>query len=1002
MNKFLFATLFAAIFFVFIPAVSFSQASATGTVSNVHCHGDSTGSIAYQINGGPGPIHYLWNTGDSGVSAGGCTYTVHITNSGLALTGFQVKIPLTHAAGMNANFSNVQFTDTLSNILPFWLQDFPTATTAIFWVRVPSLPTGVTNIYLTFCNSAAVAGDPTGTFEFFDNFDNNTFPLWTQTCITPMAGSSCSANADNVTFFSSGYSAHLHGNSTCFTSPYSGAGSTISRTVAPLVNDSLVLDYEDKVATALWGFCSGGTGTTNTALNNNVSIGNGQSNSQGGSCNTNTSGWAAETSLPFVVTTGTTSITLKEHGGDCDHSDGWFDDVRIRKYSSNPPTIVIDTTPRLFLNHLAAGTYIINLTASNGNVYLDTFVVTQPTAVAPVLDSINVICYGASTGIAWVTSPIGGTPAYTFQWSNTQTTDTIINLAAGRYRVTVTDGFGCRSVDSVTITQPITAVSAKTDSINISCFGQSNGKAWVTAAGGTPGYTYLWSAASQTTDTISALSVGNFTVVVTDASHCTATASVNITQPTSALALVTDSVNVSCFGQSTGQASVSASGGTAGYTYSWTNSATSDTIKNIPSALYTVTVRDTQGCTAIAHINITQPSTALSATISHTDITCFGLSNGTAHGTASGGTPGYTYLWSNTATTDTIKNLSAATYTLTVKDTLGCTATAPVTIAQPTTLSVSIAHTDVTCKGLSNGTTQATATGGTSGYTYLWDNGQTTSNLTGLAASADTVIATDANGCTASAITNIAPSSDTLTIDTTATAAICGLSNGTVGVTPSGGSGTYQYQWSNSSATTATLTGLSGGTYDVLVTDNNGCTGTKSVSIPQLPAISASVTTQNDSCALQKGNADITVTNGHGTYSYIWVPTGTDPLRLDSGNYSVTITDSLGCTTAQSFVIENVSNGCSSIILFPTGFTPNGDGKNETFHAVYTPDLDHFQMRIYDRWGQLIFETSDHTQGWDGTYRNIAQPIGVYVWFAEYNFNNKPKQGKTGNITLLR
>jgi gliding motility-associated-like protein len=378
------------------------------------------------------------------------------------------------------------------------------------------------------------------------------------------------------------------------------------------------------------------------------------------------------------------------------------------------------------------------------------------------------------------------------------------------------------------------------------------------------------------------------------------------------------------------------------------------------------------------------------------------LTNGTATAIASGGTPGYTYLWNTTATTDTISGLGANTFFVTVKDTLGCIATGSVVIAQPASaVSVSIAHTDVTCRGLSNGTAQATAAGGTSGYTYLWNNGQTSSSLTNLSAGPDTVTVTDANGCKASATVVIAPSNDTLTIDTAATAATCGLANGTVKVIPTGGSGTYQYLWSNN-ATSATVSGLSGGTYDVVVTDNTGCSGTKSVSIAQLPAISATVTTRNDSCAQQIGSAAISIDNGHAPYSYTWIPAGTDPTKLDSGSYSVTITDSLGCVTAASFIIENINNGCNSIILFPTGFTPNGDGKNETFHAVYTPDLNRFQMRIYDRWGQLVFETDDYTDGWDGTFKNVAQPIGVYIWFAEYSFGNKPTQAKTGNITLLR
>ena len=762
-----FCILFIGVLYLMSPASSNAQTiTASGTVTNVHCHGDSTGSIAYQITGGIGGVHYIWNTGDSGTSVSGCTYTVHITNTGPVLTSYQVKIPVTLANGMNANFSNLQFTDTLGNVLPFWLQDFPTATTATFWVRVPSLPIGVTNIYLTFCGTAAVAGNPQGTFEFFDNFDNNTLPLWTQACVSTMAGTTCAITADNTTYFSSGYSAHLHAGSTCFISPYSGAGAKISRTINPIVNDSLVLDYEDKAAATLYGFCSGGTSNNNSAQDNTTAIGNGQGAGQSGTCNTNTTAWGPETSLPFVVSTGTTTITLEEHGGDCDNSDGWFDDVRIRKYTAHPPTVVIDTTPELFLTHLAAGSYVITMT-NGGNTFTDTFIVTQPTAVAPVLDSLNINCNGSPSGTAWVTAPIGGTAGYTFHWSGTtQTTDTVSNLAAGLYQVTVTDHYGCTGTGAVSVIQPATPISTVVDSVNVGCFGQSTGQAWITASGGTPGYTYVWSASAQTTDTISNLAAGIYAVTVTDASHCAVTASVDITQPASGLSLMTDSVNVLCSGASTGQASVTASGGTPGYTYLWSNNANSDTIKSIIANTYSVIVHDTNGCSATATVNVTQPASAVSVNITNTLITCAGFSDATAQAVVRGGTPAYTYVWSG---------------------------------------------------------------------------GQTTDSITGLSHGQDVVTVTDANGCTVAATVVVPLSADSIVIDSAATAAICGESNGSVSAIPTGGSGSYQYIWSTT-ATTATVDTLSGGSYDVTVTDNAGCSAMRSISISQSPAVAVTVT----------------------------------------------------------------------------------------------------------------------------------------------------------------
>jgi gliding motility-associated-like protein len=264
------------------------------------------------------------------------------------------------------------------------------------------------------------------------------------------------------------------------------------------------------------------------------------------------------------------------------------------------------------------------------------------------------------------------------------------------------------------------------------------------------------------------------------------------------------------------------------------------------------------------------------------------------------------------------------------------------------------------------------------------------------------VTVTDANGCIATAIAVVAPSTDLIVIDTNATSATCGLSNGSITAIPTGGSGGYQYVWSNN-ATSATVSSLAGdATYSVVVTDNAGCTGSISVSIPQFPAVSATVSTINDSCAQQKGRVSINVATGTGPFTYTWSPVGTDTAKLDSGAYTVTITDALGCTTTQTFTIDNISDGCQSLVVFPTAFTPNDDNRNDIFHPVYTPDLEKFQMRIYDRWGQLVYETFDFTQGWDGNFKGTAQSLGVYIWFAEYNFKNKPSQAQTGNVTLLR
>jgi len=276
-----------------------------------------------------------------------------------------------------------------------------------------------------------------------------------------------------------------------------------------------------------------------------------------------------------------------------------------------------------------------------------------------------VSCFGGTNGTATAT-PVGTAP-YTYLWSNAANTQTATGLAAGAYTVTVTDNDGCTGTAMATVTQPAAALAATISAqTNVACFGGTTGSATVTPTGGTTAYTYLWptGAANQTTATASNLAAGAYVVTVTDARGCTTTSTATITQPAAALtATISAQTNVLCFGGTTGSATVTGAGGTGAYTYAWPVSAASQTTataSNLAAGAYVVTVKDANNCTATATATITQPA-ALAASTSHVNVGCGAMNNGTATATASGGTPAYTYLWSNGGTTATITGLSMAT-----------------------------------------------------------------------------------------------------------------------------------------------------------------------------------------------------------------------------------------------------------------------------------------------------------------------------------------------------
>lgn len=352
---------------------------------------------------------------------------------------------------------------------------------------------------------------------------------------------------------------------------------------------------------------------------------------------------------------------------------------------------------------------------------------------------------------------------------------------------------------------------------------------------------------------------------------------------------------VGCGSTNNGTATVSASGGTAGYQYVWTPGNLIGASQNSLSAqTYTVNVVDANNCTGSTTVTITS-STALSLTTGATSATC-GQNNGSASVTVNGGTGTYTYAWSpngGTAAT-TPSTLAAGTYTVTVTGG-GCTGTATATVTAapaPVVNVVTINH--PTCAGMNNGS-----------FVYTIDGGAPTTSPATFGAGTITANVTDANGCvTPVTVTFVAP---TITATVNTTGANCGATNGSATVTPTGGTGTYTYAWSPSGGTGAVASNLSSGAYSVLITDGNGCTLNQPVNVPAIggPTLAMSNVT-NATCGQNNGSATVTASGGSAPYTYAWSPsggTGTTASGLSAGNYTVTVTDGSGCAVSETATI---------------------------------------------------------------------------------------------------
>ena len=586
---------------------------------------------------------------------------------------------------------------------------------------------------------------------------------------------------------------------------------------------------------------------------------------------------------------------------------------------------------------LPAGNYIIQVTDANGCSLSDTVAVTQPTALSPITATVinQVSCFGFSNANLTVSAPIGGTPPYSFTWNTTpvQLNDTAFNLPVGMYSITVSDANNCMQTDSVAVTQPLPLANAiATTLTNVSCFGGNNGSIMVsTPNGGTLPYSFSWNTSPiQTNDTVLNLPAGNYTVTVSDANNCPALLdSTIVTQPT-AITNVSAFVinNVSCFGFSDANIAVTnPSGGTAPYTFAWNTipAQNNDTAFSVMAGNFTITVTDANGCTLSDNTTVTQPpalGNVLASTLSN--VTCNGGSNGVIMVSApTGGTSPYFISWNTTPSqyNDTLSNMPAGSYTVTVIDSQGCQLSSSTSITQPPPITNVIASTinNVTCFGFSNGTVTVTnPQGGTLPYSFSWNSSPIQVNDTAfnLPAGTYTVSVTDANNCPAPSATTIVTQPTALgnvnavTLDQVT---CFGYSNGSVMVTwPTGGTPPYMFNWNTTPVqTNDTLFSMPAGTYAVTVTDSQGCTLSDSTVVTQpSPINNVNATVINHVSCFGFSDASITVSNPTGGtpgYTFSW---NTSPIQnsqtvsnLPIGTYTVTVTDANNCSITSTTTV---------------------------------------------------------------------------------------------------
>lgn len=644
--------------------------------------------------------------------------------------------------------------------------------------------------------------------------------------------------------------------------------------------------------------------------------------------------------------------------------------------------------------NLNKGTYTVRVVDAIGCEISRTFTVDQLTTLKPNLGKDTATC-GAGT----VTLDAGN--GITYLWNTGATTRTIVASGTGDYIVTVNNGF-CEGKDTihVTINQPLNL--SNTVVTDVDCAG-TPGRIDVRPTGGTYPYTYYLNGISHGRDSLyTSMDSGTYAIRIVDAIGCTLTQSFTVGQ-----LLPQPKPNLGKDTGSCGTAAVTLDAG-AGSTYIWNTGETTRTIVATTSGDYSVTVSNGV-CEAsdTIHVTITKPLTLSNTVV--TNIDC-GVEMGQIEVMPTGGKYPYTYYFNgvNHGTDSLYPKLDPGTYTIKVVDALGCELAQAFTVVEYTAniIRATASGTKPTCYDATDGSITIQVNKGVPPFEYTIDTFktfQTRPVITGLQQGNYHIYIRNAVCIDSVSIELPAPAP--LKTGVALTNELCERGNGTLEVHPSGGTSPYKFYWGSDLMTQTSLSNLSSGTYSIMIRDAHNC------------RLDTAVTIENNNIdAVHIWNRDTTINIGQSvtlkatnSVDYTWTPdeslSCTDcasPVATPDSTttYIVSTVTGLNCIPTDTVTVTVTHY---KRLFIPTAFTPNGDGQNDVFR-VKGLGIAYFNMRIYNRVGNLIYQTKDYAGGWDGKVQDALAPVGTYVYVIEYAFFDDvvhPKLEK-GTVTLIR
>jgi len=491
------------------------------------------------------------------------------------------------------------------------------------------------------------------------------------------------------------------------------------------------------------------------------------------------------------------------------------------------------------VNGLCNGTYTCIVTDANGcNASSTVIIQASGGGLQATTTTTPVACSGSNDGSASV-SILQGNPPYQYQWNTqpVQTTQTITGLSVGTYQVNITDNIGCIVSDTATVLLSPSTIQINTTYTPTTCLGSSDGSATALGLQGHPPYTYQWNIQPvQTSTTVTGLSVGSYSILVTDVLGCVALDTVNVTTLEVALQVSNTISAPACYGSSDGAIEVTPLNGNAPYQYQWNTQPvqTTQNINGIASGTYTVQISDASGCNTTQSYILTGPS-AIQINLGITPITCKGGQNGRITATGLGGIPGYQYVWSTqpAQSTATATGLGAGTYRVTVTDARQCSISKDTFLSDPASLQVNTFSNPATCSLGVDGSASILPVGGTSPYTIVWQTNppQMGSQLTNVGAGMYHFSITDGMNCLL-LDSILVDSVNPLTVTKQVNQPSCyGVKDGSILISPSNGQTPYTYSWNTTSVSSTGGSELEAGQYSYVILDHLGCRAEETIDI---------------------------------------------------------------------------------------------------------------------------------------------------------------------------